>query len=102
MEKVTLYVGLNDKDTKTQKIDTVEAVKIVTNLVCSICGGGTIYNATGVYTHDNGDIVIENTLRIELIDCTAAALTALIDTLKSVLNQESIIKQCESINSEFC
>ncbi len=102
MEKVTLYVGLNDKDTKTQKIDTVEAVKIVTNLVCNICGGGTIYNATGVYTHDNGDIVIENTLRIELIDCTAAALTALIDTLKSVLNQESIIKQCESINSEFC
>ena len=32
MEKITLYVGLNDKDTKAQKIDTLEAVKITKNL----------------------------------------------------------------------
>ena len=102
MEKITLYVGLNDKDTKAQKIDTLEAVKITENLVCNICGGGTIYNAVGVYTHDDGTVITENTLRIELIDCTAAALGKLIQTLKNVLNQESIIKQTESINSVFC
>ena len=102
MEKITLYVGLNDKDTKTQKIDTTEAVKVVTNLITSITDGGTIYNATGIYKHDNGQIVIENTLRIELIDCKNDALSKLIATLKSVLNQESIIKQVETINSVFC
>ena len=102
MEKITLYVGLNDKDTKAQKIDTLEAVKIAENLVCDMCGGGTIYNAVGVYTHDDGTIITENTLRIELIDTAAAALDTLITALKAVLNQEAIIKQTEVINSVFC
>ena len=101
MKKITLYVGLNDKDTKTQKIDTVESVKIVSNLIYTMMDGGTIYNATGIYKHENGDIVIENTLRIELIDCDEKSLGRLIETLKSVLNQESIIKQTELINSEL-
>lgn len=101
MKKITLYVGLNDKDTKTQKIDTVEAVKIVSNLIYTMMDGGTIYNATGIYKHENGDIVIENTLRIELIDCDEKSLGRLIETLKSVLNQETIIKQTELINSEL-
>lgn len=101
MKKITLYVGLNDKDTKTQKIDTVEAVKIVSNLIYTMMDGGTIYNATGIYKHENGDIVIENTLRIELIECDEKTLGRLIETLKSVLNQETIIKQTELINSEL-
>lgn len=102
MEKVTLYVGLNDKDTKTQQIDTVEAVKMVTNIICNEADGGTVYNATGIYKHDNGTIVIENTLRIELIDVAREALAKIIATIKSVLNQESIIKQTEKIESVFC
>lgn len=102
MEKITLYVGLNDKDTKTQKIDTLGATKIVENIITTLAGGGTIYNAVGVYTHESGEIVTENTLRIELIDIAAAALEEIITTLKAVLNQESIIKQTEVINSVFC
>ena len=102
MKKITLYVGLNDKDTKTQKIDTLEATKIVENLIFKMTDGATIYNATGIYKHDDGTIVIENTLRIELIECADAIVKKLIDTLKTVLNQESIIKQVELINSEFC
>lgn len=100
--KTTLYIGLNDKDTKTQKIDTMEAVKVVTNLITKYTDGCTVYNATGVYKHDNGAIVIENTLRVELFDCTDKAINAIIDTLKTVLNQESIIKQVETVNSVFC
>lgn len=102
MEKITLYVGLNDKDTKQQKIDTLEATKIVENIITTKAGGGTIYNAVGVYTHDDGTIITENTLRIELFDIAAAALDDIISTLKAVLNQESIIKQTELINSVFC
>ena len=101
MKKVTLYIGLNDKDTKTQKIDTLEATKIVSNLIYTLLDGGTIYNATGIYKHENGDIVIENTLRVELIECDETALGRLIQTLKTVLNQETIIKQTEMINSEL-
>lgn len=101
MKKVTLYVGLNDKDTKTQRIDTIEATKIVSNLITTMADGGTIYNATGIYKHENGEIVIENTLRIELIEVLDNVLNSIISTLKKVLNQESIIKQVETINSEL-
>lgn len=102
MKKITLYVGLNDKDTKTQKVDTLEASKIATNIITSYTDGATIYNATGIYKHEDGTIVLENTLRIELYACNDEALTSIIDTLKRVLNQEAIIKQTEDVNSVFC
>lgn len=101
MEKITLYIGLNDKDTKVQKIDTVEAVKMVTNVITEHADGGTIYNATGIYKHDNGTIVIENTLRVELIDIKQDKLQTIITILKTVLNQESIVVQTEKINTIF-
>ena len=101
MVKHTLYVGLNDKDTKTQKIDTLEAYKIVSNLLVATVGGGTIYQAQGIYKHDNGDIVIENTLRIEIIEASEKEIDYIIKTLKTILNQEAIILQTENIESKL-
>lgn len=100
-EKITLYVGLNDQDTKRQEIATVEAYKIAQNLVCKLCGGGTIYEATGIYTHENGDIVTEKTLRIELFGAPENAVFDLIRQMKTVFNQESIIMQKEITNTVF-
>lgn len=97
--KTTLYIGLNDKDTKKQEIDTLEAVKIATNIICRKVDGCTIYNATGIYHHDDGEIVIENSLRIEMIDASAAAVSEIVCSLKAALNQESIIIQNDIINS---
>ena len=102
MNKTTLYIGLNDKDTKTQKIDTIEAFKIVSNIITEYADGGTIYQASGIYKHYDGSIVIENTLRVELIDAGADAINSIIKIVKTVLNQESVIKQTETITSEFC
>lgn len=102
MKKTTLYIGLNDKDTKQQAIDTFEASKVVTKALVRFCGGGTIYNAQGIYTHDDGTIVIENTLRVEIIGSDDSSIKSLIDFCKIALNQESIIKQTETIVSEFC
>lgn len=33
MQKYVLYVGLNDKKTKIQEISTLEAYKIITNVI---------------------------------------------------------------------
>ena len=33
MDKYILYVGLNDKDTKTQKIDTLSAYNLTNNIL---------------------------------------------------------------------
>ena len=46
--KFTLYLGLNDKDTKSQKIATVEAYKIVENLLKADFDGATIFVAAMV------------------------------------------------------
>lgn len=104
MKKYTLYLGLNDKDTKTQKIDTLEAYKVVENMLASMFDGGTIFNAHGVYKHDNGDIVIENTLRIEILefgDSILEKVREFVRTLKDIFNQESIAVQIEVCNSEL-
>lgn len=99
MEKFTLYLGLNDKDTKTQKINTLEAYKIVANLLAADFGGGTIYEARGIYKHDDGTIVTETTLRIELLFTTRGQVLDLIATLKKLFNQESVALQTENIDS---
>jgi hypothetical protein len=101
MEKFTLYVGLNDKDTKQQKISTLEAYKITNNVICKYAEGGTIYEAQGIYKHDDGTIVFEKTLRIELLFVDKKTVEKIANILKAALNQESIAVQYESVESEL-
>ena len=101
MTKYTLYIGLNDKDTKQQRINTLEASKIVSGVLSEQTGGGTIYSAQGVYRHDNGEIVIENTLRVEIVAAAIEAVRTACSIIKAALNQESIILQTECIESAF-
>lgn len=101
MKRFTLYMGLNDKDTKTQQISIVEAYKIVSNILASDFGGGTIYEAKGVYTHDDGTIVVENTLRIEILFAERPQIKSLVELLKKLFNQESIVVQEEEITSDL-
>jgi hypothetical protein len=101
MKKHTLYLGLNDKDTKTQLINTIEAYKIVSNILAADFGGGTIFEAQGIYKHDDGTIVFEKTLRIEILFAETPQIKTLVNTLKKVFNQESIAVQEENISSEL-
>ena len=101
IQKFTLYVGLNDKDTRKQEISTLEAYKVVSNLITADFDGGTIYEATGIYKHDDGTFVTETTLRIELLFRDKQQVRALCNTLKKVLNQESIAVQCEVVDSQL-
>lgn len=94
-------MGLNDKDKKVQVINTLEAYKIVSNLIAFKFDGGTIFEAKGIYKHDNGVIVTETTLRIELLFANENDVRELVNTLKILFNQESIAVQKEVINSEL-
>ena len=101
-KKFILNVGLNDKDTKLQKIDSIEAYKIVENtLLNNGLSGYTIYQGKGLYRHDNGDITQENTLIIEVLFTTDDIINKIIKILKQVLNQESILKQVQEIELSF-
>lgn len=102
MRKITLYIGLSDKDTKTQKIDTLAAYGIVNNILRA---DATITEARGVYTHEGGDVVIENTLCVVLLDFNGDMSRDWIkekaDAIKAALNQEAIAVQLEEITSEL-
>lgn len=101
MTQATLYIGLNDKDEKRQTMETVEAYKIVQSELVRHVGGGTIYAAEGIYTHDDGTIVVEKMLRVEIFGAPESALMALVERLKIRLNQESIIIRRESVETVF-
>lgn len=101
MDKYTLYMGLNDKDAKVQLVSTLEAYKLVTNLLTSYTDGATIFEADGIYKHDDGTIVTEKTLRIELMFIDRSTVKTIVDMLKKLFNQESIAVQHEVVESEL-
>ena len=99
MDKYILYVGLNDKDTKTQKIDTLSAYNLTNNILLNYVEGATVTQSKGIYKHNNGNVVIENTLIIELLFTDKATVETIAKELKMALNQESIAIQKQTIES---
>ena len=96
-EKITLYVGLNDKDTKRQEISTLEAYKIISKAV----GDCSIQELTGFYTHNDGQAVIEKTLKVEIFGIDELKARKIADFIKFTLNQESVILEKTIVESTF-
>lgn len=99
MKKIILYLGLFDQTTKKQEVSTLDAYKIASNLLTDIIGFGTITEAMGVYTHDDGTIVNEPTLRIEVSNIDIESMKRLAIALKSTFNQESVA--FEVVHTDF-
>lgn len=102
MNKATLYVGLFDKDTKAQRFTSVEALKIAQTIVLSHVEGATISESHGIYKHDDGSVVVEPSLRIEIStenpDVIASRLSR---DLKVALNQESVLVEISDTQTSF-
>lgn len=106
IEKITLYMGLNDKDTKVQKFTKIESFKLIQNILRIKGIDATISESTGLYHHDDGTLVIEESLRIEILFFESkkenkTRILDLIQTLKVAFNQESVAMQVEKINSQL-
>lgn len=101
MRKITLYVGLFDKDTHTQLINTLSAYQVVSNIVPDC----TITEGKGKYTHADGSVVIEPTLIVEILhfgeNFDKEYYTKLANKIKVALNQESVAYQEQEIKSEL-
>lgn len=97
----TFYVGLNDKETKRQEFDTTTAYKLCMQTIQKFADGGTIFEAEGFYTHEDGSFTIEKTLRIEVLFITEATAHAIVDELKTKLNQEAIAVTQKAITSQL-
>lgn len=102
MLKFTIIAGLNDKETKKQEISTEEAYKIIfETLKNNSVEGATLTEAKGFYTHNNGDIVIEKSIKIELLFIEYETVKAIAEELRVKLNQESVIIESLELNSEL-
>lgn len=99
--KHILYLGLNDKDTKKQRISTKKALDIITNKIAVLFDGGSVYRGNGVYKHDDKQTVIENTVRIELLFASDDKVKNFCQDLKTLFNQESVAFEKASVNSEL-
>lgn len=96
IERYTLSIGLADKDTKTQLIETKDAIGMIQD-VCKDCT--IINNVNGAYTHDDGTPVKENTLLVQLLFKQENEVENYVETLKKLLNQESIAVTLDTVKS---
>lgn len=102
--RYTLSVGLNNKDT-LRPVDVYEHASIeVAGRLAQLGISCTITRGTGVYKHERGDVVIEETVVISIIDfdgTAGAKLGAFIDGVKRDYNQESVAVVTDSIEGEL-
>lgn len=101
MKKVTLFIGLNDKDSKKQEISALAASKIISNILVSYDEAGTITDAVGIYKHKDGTVITENSLKVEIYSENIARLKQAAFEIKGALNQESILFEVTETESNF-
>lgn len=102
MKKITLYIGLNDKDSKQQEVRTLDAYKTVSNIIGV---GSTITEGRGIYKHKDGTVVTEVSLIVELLDfdntLSKKWVVDKVNQIKTTLNQESVAVQEQEVVSEL-
>lgn len=86
----TIFVGLFDKDTRTQIIDTKDAEKDIAEVCAERFGGATISRCMGVYKHHDGEVVMEPSIRIEVAFVTEELARSVAAELRDKFNQESV------------
>lgn len=91
MTTVNLYIGLNDKDTKRQELTNLDAkAEISTILFKYFSNGFTLQECQGMYRHEDGTVVCENTIKVILFDYNIGLVLDAVEDLKLKLNQECI------------
>ena len=96
-----VYVGLNDQKTKKQEVATEKALIIVSEYLANHFQGATVYNGIGVYKHNDGTIVRENSLIIELVFVDDNMVNEMINHFRVIFNQESVMKVKLSCECDF-
>ena len=91
MKNYKLYIGLNDKNTLEQIIDTQKAVDIICNIMKDHKKGFSLINQKGGYLMESGKYVFENSLALSIFEINEKQLFSFCDIFKRAFNQESIL-----------
>ena len=91
MTTVNLYIGLNDKDTKQQELTNLDAKAEISAILFKYFPNGfTLQECQGMYRHEDGAVVCENTIKVILFDYNIGLVLDAVEDLKLKLNQECI------------
>lgn len=91
MTTINLYIGLNDKDTKQQEISNLDAKARISSILFFYCPNGfTLQECQGMYRHEDGTVVCENTIKVTLFNYEFIGISNVINEIKHEFNQESV------------
>lgn len=66
MKNYIIICGLNDKDTRKQEITTEQAKTTLATIILDYADGATLTECNGIYKHEDGGIVFEKSIKIEI------------------------------------
>ena len=86
-----IYVGLDDKDTHEQSLDTEEYKSILRSICKDYKTSFSLQVIEGGYFHDDGSWVEENSLLVTLIGTPRKTVYSIAKKLCKYFNQESVM-----------
>lgn len=98
--KYILSIGMNDKDTYEQIIETDKAIEIVNNICAENGCGYTMTEARGGWAEDDR-LFHENTLVYTLVGATEEQAVAIMQAAREALNQNTILVEMEDSKSAY-
>ena len=101
MTQSTIYVGMNDSETHTQKFDTEHYLKILKNICYNYHVAFSVNQITGGYFHEDGTYVEENSLALTLIGIEKEIVQEIAKDLCAFFHQESVMAVYEHSDVEF-
>ena len=100
----TISIGLNDKDTLAPVMDFESARREIAGRLAQIRVGATITKGVGVYEHEDGRVVIEDTAIVQVVDFNGRFkknASKFYAGIKADYNQESIAVKVAEVESEL-
>ncbi len=97
----SVIVGLNDKDTNSQKFEMEKYVRLI-EFYCQTYGiSFSVQRTNGGYVYANGRYTRENSLTVLLIDSTKEQADAMGAELCALFNQETVLITHEKIGMYY-
>ena len=97
----TIYIGLNDGDTKVQRFEDAKYLSILKNTCRSYGVAFSVQIINGGYFHENGEYTEENTLMLGLMGVPEQTVTEIAKDLCAFFNQESVMVTTAPISVVF-
>lgn len=74
---------------------------MIENILTQYTEGYTIYETYGGYKHDDGTFISEKSIRVELMFISQKIVLNIANKIKETLNQESIVYETITSNSQL-